>query len=220
MTSKAAMPAPPNFAFEEDTLFETHRGFIRWVRKLLNPLLKLLFNPNPLIQALHIQSELNSRNAKREELDFLYEGRGPKVFPTFAVIPAFAPIQVLFEKTRCDMTRLLHGGQVIRLHRPIPAEGTLQTVGHIKGIYDMKKLAQVVLDASGRPLLVSNVDLSAARVAGLANDVVARFLHELAESAGLTLHVRLIEGEDTQHVLEAIFKALGVALGDACSSRR
>jgi hypothetical protein len=70
--SQAAMPAPPNFAFEEDTLYETHRGFIRWMRKLLNPLLKLLFNPNPLIQALHIQSELNTRNAKREDLDTLH----------------------------------------------------------------------------------------------------------------------------------------------------
>jgi acyl dehydratase len=86
--------------------------------------------------------------AKREDLDFLYEGRGPKVFPTFAVIPAYAPIGVLFEKTRCDMTRLLHGGQVLRLHRPIPPEGTLTTVGHIKGIYDMKKLAQVVLETN------------------------------------------------------------------------
>ena len=70
--SKAAMPAPQNYVFEESTLYETHRGFIRWVRKLLNPILKLFFNPNPLIQALHIQSELNTRNAKREELDGLY----------------------------------------------------------------------------------------------------------------------------------------------------
>jgi hypothetical protein len=70
--SKAAMPAPENYAFEEATLYETHRGIIRWIRKLLNPLLKLLFNPNPLIQALHIQSELNTRNAKREELDTLH----------------------------------------------------------------------------------------------------------------------------------------------------
>ena len=70
--SKAAMPAPQNFAFEDDTLYETHRGLIRWIRKLLNPLLKLFFNPNPLIQALHIQSELNTRNAKREELDALH----------------------------------------------------------------------------------------------------------------------------------------------------
>ena len=69
--SQAAMPPAQNFAFEEDTLFETHRGIVRWIRNLLKPILKLFFNPNPLIQALHIQSELNTRNAKREELDAL-----------------------------------------------------------------------------------------------------------------------------------------------------
>ena len=78
-------------------------------------------------------------------------------------------------------------------------------------------LAQVVLEASGRPLLVSNVDLSAAHVGGLGTDVIARFLDALANEAGLTLHVRLVEGEETEHVLEAIFKALGAALGEALS---
>ena len=59
-------PDLPNFAFEDATLFESHRAPIRWMRKLLMPLLKLLFNPNPLIQALHIQSRLNAMNAERE----------------------------------------------------------------------------------------------------------------------------------------------------------
>jgi hypothetical protein len=59
-------PPPPNFAFEAETLFETHRGPLRWIRRLLKPLLKLFFNPNPLIQALHIQAELNTLNASRE----------------------------------------------------------------------------------------------------------------------------------------------------------
>jgi imidazoleglycerol-phosphate dehydratase len=81
-------------------------------------------------------------------------------------------------------------------------------------------LAHVVVEASGRPLVVSNVDLSDARVAGLAHDIVATFLSELAEGAGLTLHVRLIEGSDPEHVLEAIFKALGVALAQSCRKRR
>jgi imidazoleglycerol-phosphate dehydratase len=81
-------------------------------------------------------------------------------------------------------------------------------------------LAHVALEASGRPLVVSNVDLSAARVGGLESDLVARFLEELAGGAGLTLHVRLVHGEQTQHVLEAIFKALGTALGDAAQPRR
>jgi imidazoleglycerol-phosphate dehydratase len=80
-------------------------------------------------------------------------------------------------------------------------------------------LAHVALEASGRPLVVSNVDLSRAHVGGLSSDVVASFFEALAEGAGLTLHVRLIEGEETEHVLEAIFKALGVALGQACTRR-
>src|SRR5437763_243020 len=62
----SAPPAPPNYAFGEETLFETHRGPLRLARRLLMPLLKLFFNPNPLIQALHIQSELNTINAQRE----------------------------------------------------------------------------------------------------------------------------------------------------------
>ena len=69
-------PPAPNYAFGEDTLYETHRGPIKWIRSLLRPFLKLLFNPNPLIQALHIQSQLNQkaaeRNARREQLDALH----------------------------------------------------------------------------------------------------------------------------------------------------
>ena len=78
-------------------------------------------------------------------------------------------------------------------------------------------LALVALEASGRPRFVSNVDLSREHVAGLATDLVSRFLQELAQGAGLTLHVRLVEGEDTRHVLDAMFKSLGATIGDACS---
>ena len=66
-------PPDPNFAFEDATLFESHRAPIRWIRKLLMPLLKLLFNPNPLIQALHIQARLNTMNSERRRaMDHLY----------------------------------------------------------------------------------------------------------------------------------------------------
>ena len=59
-------PELPNYEFEDSTLYETHRGGLRFIRKLFNPLLKLFFNPNPLIQALHIQSKLNAMYAERE----------------------------------------------------------------------------------------------------------------------------------------------------------
>jgi imidazoleglycerol-phosphate dehydratase len=81
-------------------------------------------------------------------------------------------------------------------------------------------LAHVALEVSERPLVISNVDLTDARVAGLASDLVRDFLAELAEGARLTLHVRLIEGSEAEHVLESIFKALGVALAQACRPRR
>ena len=78
-------------------------------------------------------------------------------------------------------------------------------------------LAYVVLEAAEEPLLVSNVDLTNARIGGLDTDVARRFLERLAASAGLVLHIRLLNGTDTQHVLEAIFKALGAALAEACT---
>ena len=77
-------------------------------------------------------------------------------------------------------------------------------------------LAMVVVEASGAPLVASNADLTATRAGGLQTDLAAVFLQALAQAAGLTIHVRLIEGEDSQHVLSAIFKALGVALAQAC----
>jgi imidazoleglycerol-phosphate dehydratase len=104
------------------------------------------------------------------------------------------------------------------LAEPLQAEGAR---GHGSAVVPAAEaLAHVALEVSGAPLVVSNVDLSAAHVAGLKDDVIARFLQQLAEGAGLTLHVRLIEGKDTQHVLETIFKSLGVALAQACRMRR
>lgn len=59
-------PELPNYAFEEHTLFESHRAPLRLMRRVLQPILKLFFNPNPLIQALNIQSRLNTAYAERE----------------------------------------------------------------------------------------------------------------------------------------------------------
>ena len=78
-------------------------------------------------------------------------------------------------------------------------------------------LAMVVVEVSERSLVVSNADLTSTRAGGLRTDLAAAFLNGFAEAAGLTVHVRLIEGQDSQHVLEAIFKALGVALARACA---
>jgi imidazoleglycerol-phosphate dehydratase len=101
------------------------------------------------------------------------------------------------------------------LAEPLRADGA---DGYGAGIMTAAEaLAQVVVEATASPFFVSNVDLTEARIGGLASDLVAGFLRQLTEGAKLTLHVRLVNGSDTQHVLEAIFKALGVALAQACA---
>jgi hypothetical protein len=59
---------PPNYKFEDTTIYETHRGILRFLRKLLNPILKLFFNPQPIADALHIQAKLNAQQAALEPL--------------------------------------------------------------------------------------------------------------------------------------------------------
>jgi acyl dehydratase len=83
--------------------------------------------------------------AKKDELDYLYEAKGPKVYPTFAVVPVLPVLGDTLAKTQGNLAMVVHGGQIVRLSRPIPPEGKLSSVGKIRGIYDMKKMAQVVV---------------------------------------------------------------------------
>jgi hypothetical protein len=61
-----AKAAEPPYRFEDTTIYDSHHGVMRFIRKLFNPLLKLLFNPNPVIRALAVQSRLNVEAAQRE----------------------------------------------------------------------------------------------------------------------------------------------------------
>jgi imidazoleglycerol phosphate dehydratase HisB len=79
-------------------------------------------------------------------------------------------------------------------------------------------LASAALERAEQPRFVTNVDFSDIRVGGVSDDVASRFLGELARTAGINLHVRVLEGDDPQHVLAAVFKAVGAALGQACRS--
>jgi len=60
------IPNEPAFSFEDTTIYDSHRGLMRFIRRMLNPLLKLFFNPNPLIRALHLQAKLNVEAAERD----------------------------------------------------------------------------------------------------------------------------------------------------------
>ena len=56
----------PVYTFDDTTIYDSPRATLRLIRRLLNPVLKLFFNPNPLIRALHLQARLNVEAAERE----------------------------------------------------------------------------------------------------------------------------------------------------------
>jgi acyl dehydratase len=84
--------------------------------------------------------------AKRAELDYLYEGRGPRVLPSFAVVSKFQPMLDLLGKTGGNLAMIVHGGERVVVHAPMAPSGTLRTTATVRGIYDMKRLAQVLID--------------------------------------------------------------------------
>ncbi|MBI5521139.1 MAG: imidazoleglycerol-phosphate dehydratase HisB [Desulfarculus sp.] len=78
-----------------------------------------------------------------------------------------------------------------------------------------ESLAQVVVDLSNRPLLVVSGPKRPGPVGGFDGQLAEEFWRALALHGGLTLHVRLLYGENDHHLLEAAFKALGRALDQA-----
>ncbi len=76
-------------------------------------------------------------------------------------------------------------------------------------------LCMVALDLSGRPHLTYKVDLPLELVSGFDPTTVKEFLQALANQAGVTMHVRVVSGENPHHILEAVFKGLGRAFREA-----
>ena len=75
---------------------------------------------------------------------------------------------------------------------------------------------EVALDLSGRPFVVHEVEIPAEMIGTFDTGLVEDFIRAFATTAQMTLHVRLRSGRSPHHVVEAEFKALAKALGDAC----
>ena len=75
--------------------------------------------------------------------------------------------------------------------------------------------AEVAVDVSNRPFLVYRVELTNDRVGSFDVSLVEDFVHALAQSAGLDLHVELRYGKSPHHAVEAVFKGLARALRTA-----
>ena len=80
-----------------------------------------------------------------EELDYLYEGRGPKVLPTFCTVPTFATFDALVDRIGGDREGMVHYGQQMEIFKPLHPDAKLRVKGRVAGLYDLKRVAVAVL---------------------------------------------------------------------------
>ena len=83
-------------------------------------------------------------------LDFLYEGGGPKVLPTFATIPTFAAFDALVDAIDCDRVGMVHHSQRLELCKLLAPNGTLTVRGRVAALYDLKRFAMSVFDVEAK----------------------------------------------------------------------
>ena len=76
-------------------------------------------------------------------------------------------------------------------------------------------LSRVSLDLSNRPYLVWNVKLAVEKLGEMDTELFKEWYHAFAQSAGITLHVENIYGENSHHIIESCYKGLARALRDA-----
>ena len=76
-------------------------------------------------------------------------------------------------------------------------------------------LAKCALDISGRGFLVFNAEIPMQKIGDFTTEMVEEFFRAFAVQAGITLHINLAYGKNTHHIIEAIFKSVGMALSQA-----
>lgn len=76
-------------------------------------------------------------------------------------------------------------------------------------------LARIALDCSGRPYLAYEAPEEAGAIGDFPFQLIEEFLRAFSVQGGLNLHVALLDGRDTHHMAEAVFKGLARALDQA-----
>jgi imidazoleglycerol-phosphate dehydratase len=104
-------------------------------------------------------------------------------------------------------------------------EAMLKALGDKKGLARYgsahlpmdEAMALVAVDISGRPFLAFDASFPAQKIGSFDTELVREFFQALSGNARITLHARLICGENSHHIAEALFKGLARALRQALS---
>ena len=76
-------------------------------------------------------------------------------------------------------------------------------------------LVRCALDMSGRPFLVWNVEIPNSKIGTFDTELVREFFTAFSTQAGVTLNINALDGFNSHHIVEAIFKSVAQALRTA-----
>ena len=138
-------------------------------------------------------------------------------------------IQQLSKHSLIDISLKCHGDIEIDAHHTMEDVGWAlgkaisDALGDKKGInrYSFtylpmdECLTRCCIDISGRPWLVWNVFLPNVKIKDIETEIFREFFQAFSQSAGLTLHVENVYGQNTQHIIESCFKSLAISLRKA-----
>lgn len=135
-------------------------------------------------------------------------------------------LDLLARHSRIDITAKANGDLHVDHHHTTEDVGIAlgqavkQALGNMAGITRYaslympmdETLTRVVIDISGRPVLVFKANFARDRIGEFDTDLVREWFQAFAMNAGITLHVETLYGENGHHVAESCFKGLARAL--------
>lgn len=138
-------------------------------------------------------------------------------------------LSLLAYHSRLDLSLKAKGDIAVDAHHTVEdvgiclGEGIRKAVGDGKGIrrYGMamipmdESLVSVALDVSMRPWLVFQMKLRKSKIGTFDTELVEEFFKALCNHARMTLHINLLYGKNSHHMVEAVFKGFGRALREA-----
>ena len=138
-------------------------------------------------------------------------------------------LEQLSKHSLIDLTLRAEGDLHIDYHHTtedsgyVVGEALIKALGDRKGIERYghacipmdETLTRVSIDLSGRPYLVWKVNFTRPKLGDMDTELFKEWFQAFAQSAGITLHVENLYGENNHHIVESCYKALARALRQA-----
>ena len=125
-----------------------------------------------------------------------------------------------------DLVLRVHGDTVVDAHHTVEDTGIALGEAFLKALGDKEGITRfgtfilpmddalflAILDFSGRPYLAFDASLGAPTLGTMETETVKEFFAGFVNGARINLHIRQLAGENTHHIVEAMFKAFAKAL--------